>query len=112
VFFRVLSRARYNDGMDESQTDDRPSDDIAEKLHIHLQCVGSFKAYTQAGELHTIEIWTHFGDVHDREGARVSPSLLVLTTTDGHGVDRVDQGEYHLTDNPEVSLSTDDPNAP
>jgi hypothetical protein len=49
---------------------------------------------------------------HDRELARVSPSLLVLTTTDGRGVDRVDQGEYRLTDRPEISLSTDDPSAP
>jgi hypothetical protein len=98
--------------MDEPPIPGRPSDVIAEKMRMDLQCIGSFQAYTQAGELHTIEIWTHFGDVHDREVARVAPSLLVLTTTDGHGVDRVDQGEYHLTDSPEVSLSTDDPNAP
>jgi hypothetical protein len=79
---------------------------------MHLQCVGSFKAYTQDGVGHTIEIWTHYGAVHDRDVARVAPSLLVLTTPDGHGVDRVDQGEYRFTDNPEISLSTDDPHAP
>jgi hypothetical protein len=98
--------------MSELTSDDRPSDDIAEKMHMHLQCIGSFVARTQEGEPHTIEIWTHFGDVHDREGIRVAPSLLVLTTTDGHGVDRVAQGEFRLTDDPEISLSTDDPNAP
>ena len=78
----------------------------------HLQCIGSFKAHTQDGESHTIEIWSHFGAVHNRDRARVAPSLLVLTTTDGYGVDRVAQGQYRLTDNPEISLSTDDPNAP
>jgi hypothetical protein len=79
---------------------------------MHLQCIGSFKAYAQDGEPYTIEIWTHFGAVHNHERARITPSLLVLTTTDGRGVDRVDQGEYRLTDRPEISLSTDDPNAP
>jgi hypothetical protein len=79
---------------------------------MHLQCIGSFKAYTQDGEAYTIQIWTHFGAVHDRERARVAPSLLVLTTTDGYGVDRIDQGEYRLTDSPEITLSTDDPDAP
>jgi len=79
---------------------------------MHLQCIGSFKAVTPRGEVHTVEIWTHFGAVHDRERARVQSSLLVLTTTDGHGVDRIAQGEYRLTDNPEITLSTDDPNAP
>jgi hypothetical protein len=79
---------------------------------MHLQCIGSFHAWTQDGERHTIEVWTHFAAVHDREIARVQPSLLVLTTTEGRGVDRIEQGEYHLTESPEVTLSTDDPNAP
>jgi hypothetical protein len=35
-----------------------------------------------------------------------------LTTTQGYGVDRVAQGQYRLSDQPEVSLSSDDPNAP
>ena len=87
-------------------------DPRAERDRIRLQCIGSFKAYTQDGEAYTIEIWTHFAAVHDRERARVEPSLLVLTTTHGDGVDRLDQGEYRLTDNPEILLSTDDPNAP
>ena len=98
--------------MSDAQPEGRPSDAIAEKLRVDLRCIGSFKAYTQAGEPHTVEIWTHFGDVHDRESIRVAPSLLVLTTTDGREVDRVDQGEYRLADSPEISLSTDDPNAP
>jgi hypothetical protein len=96
----------------DSNSDDQPPDESADRAKMHLQCIGSFKAYTQARECHTIEIWTHFGAVHDRERAHVEPSLLVLTTTDGHGVDRIDQGEYRLTDSPEISLSTDDPNAP
>ena len=82
------------------------------RRRMHLECVGSFEASTQDGERRTIEIWTHFGAIHDRDVARVRPSLLVLTTTDGHGVDRVAQGQYRLTENPEVTLSTDDPNAP
>ena len=77
-----------------------------------LKCVGSFKAYAQDGTCHTVEIWTYFNSVHDRERSRVAPSLLVLTTTEGYGVERVAQGEYRLTENPEVSLSTDDPHAP
>ena len=95
--------------MSDETSSDRPPDAQDE---MHLQCIGSYYAWTQDGERHTIEIWTHFGVVHDRERIRVQPSLLVLTTTDGHGVDRIDQGEYRFTDSPEVSLSTDDPNAP
>jgi hypothetical protein len=96
--------------------DSHPADQLpdysADRAKMHLQCIGSFAAYTQAGECYTIEIWSHFGDVHDRDRARVEPSLLVLTTTDGHGVDRIAQGQYRLVDSPEVSLSADDPNAP
>jgi hypothetical protein len=92
--------------------EERPPDKTADRAKRHLQCIGSFKAYTQAGECHTIEIWTHFGAVHDRQCARVQRSLLVLTTTDGHGVERLAQGEYCLVDRPEITLSTDDPNAP
>ncbi|HWA99967.1 MAG TPA: hypothetical protein VG713_15820 [Pirellulales bacterium] len=77
-----------------------------------LQCIGSFHAYTQDGQCYTIEIWTQFVPVHEHGRFRVAPTQLVLTTTDGHGVDRVDQGQYRLRNNPEVSLSTDDPNAP
>ena len=82
------------------------------RSHRDLQCIGSFKAYTQDGKPHIIEVWTHFAAVHDRDRQRVSPSLLVLTTNAGYGVDRIDQGEYRLSDHPEISLSTDDPNAP
>lgn len=98
--------------MSEGHSDDRRADARDERDEMRLRCIGSFKAYTQEGECHTIEIWTHFAHVHDRERVRVRPSLLVLTTTDGHGVDRLNQGEYRLADNPEVTLSTDDPNAP
>ena len=98
--------------MNENPYENRPPDASAARSRMHLQCIGSFKAYTQDGEAYTIEVWTHFGGVQDRERSRVAPSLLVLTTTDGHGVDLVDQGEYRLTDNPEISLSTVDPNAP
>jgi hypothetical protein len=78
---------------------------------MHLRCIGSFKAHTQDGECHAVEIWSHVGAMHDRDRARVAPSLLVLTTTDGHSVDRIGQGKYRLRDNPETSLSTSDPNA-
>ncbi len=98
--------------MSEDPNEDQPPDASADRSHMHLQCIGSFNAHSQDGVVHTIEIWTHFGAVHDRDRTRVEPSLLVLTTTDGRGVDRVDQGEYRLTDRPEISLSTDDPNAP
>lgn len=91
---------------------DRPPDARADRGQMKLQCIGSFYAWTQGGERHTIEIWTHFADVHDRERVRVQPSLLVLTTTEGRDVERVEQGEYRLKDDPDVSLSTDDPNAP
>jgi hypothetical protein len=95
--------------MGKSEPESRPTND---RLRMHLQCIGSFKAYTQEGECHTVEIWTHFGALHDRDISRVEPSLLVLTTPTGHGVDRVAQGEYRLTDEPELSLSSNDPNAP
>ena len=77
-----------------------------------LQCIGSFKAYDKDGGSYTIEIWTHFDAVHDRERARVEPSLLVLRTTDGRGIDHIEQGEYQLTDNPEIRLSSKDAHAP
>lgn len=77
-----------------------------------MKCIGSFKAHTQEGECHTVEIWTHFEAVHDHERNRSAAGLITLMTTDGYRIDRVDQGEYRLHDNPEVSLSTDDPNAP
>ena len=87
-----------------------PESRVADEMR--LECIGSFKAYTQEGECHTVEIWTHFGAEHDRERSRVHPTLLVLTTTDGHGVERIDQGEYRLTDNPKITLSSNDPTAP
>jgi hypothetical protein len=96
----------------EDHQGERPPDENAERSEMHLECIGSFRAHTQDGESRTIEIWTHFGAVHDRRVERVQPTLLVLTTTDGYGVDRVAQGQYRLTDHPEVSLSSDDPNAP
>ncbi len=83
-----------------------------QRPEVELQCIGSFKAYSQDAELYTIEIWTRFEAQHDRERLRIAPGFRILTTTDGRRVERVDQGEYRLVDNPEVSLSTDDPNAP
>ena len=91
---------------------ERPPDANAGRSEMRLECIGSFRAHTQDGVAHTIEIWTHFGAVHDRQLARVQPTLLVLTTTEGYGVDRVAQGQYRLSDQPEISLSSDDPNAP
>jgi len=91
---------------DSHESEGRDADEM------RLECIGSFKAHTQDGEVHTVEIWTHFGAVHDRDRSRVHPTLLVLTTADGRGVDRIDQGEYRLTDQPEVTLSSNDPNAP
>lgn len=98
--------------MSKGATDDRPADGSEHRSDMHLQCIGSFKARTQDGEVYTIEIWTHFGAVHDRERTRVEPSLNVLTTTNGRGVVRVEQGVYRLFDCPEIGFSTDDPNAP
>lgn len=92
--------------------EDQPSDDSVDRNRPQLECIGSFNAFTPGGETHVVEIWTHFGAVHDRERHRVAPEQLVLTTTDGHGVDRIAQGEYRLRDSPEISFSTDDPNAP
>ena len=77
-----------------------------------LECIGSFHAKTPEGEQHTIEIWTKFHSVHDRDISRIEPGLLVLTTTHGHGVERIAQGQYKLKDGPEVYVSTDDPHAP
>jgi hypothetical protein len=102
-----------NHGMSESDSaipDDPPPEIDADQNR--LQCIGSFIAYTQEGEPRTIEIWTHFKAVHDRDLSRVEPGLLVLKTAEGDSVDRVDQGEYRLTESPEISMSTDDPNAP
>jgi hypothetical protein len=79
---------------------------------LPLECIGSFDAHTPEGEHYTIEIWTRHEAVHDRERQRIHPGLLVLTTTDGYGVERVSQGEYCLTESPEVRLSTNDPLAP
>ena len=92
--------------------DTTPPNPQSDQDEMRLHCIGSFRAYTQDHELYTVEIWTHFGAVHDRERIRVQPTLLVLTTTDGHGVDRIAQGEYRLTKNPEISLTSTDPNAP
>ena len=98
--------------MSNEAPDDWPIDPNEGKSRAHLECIGSFKAFTQDGETYTIEIWTHFAAVHDRERARVTPTQLVLRTSTGDGVDRIDQGEYRLRDSPEVTFSTDDPNAP
>jgi hypothetical protein len=77
-----------------------------------LNCIGSFTAYTQDGEAYVIDVFTHFEAVHNRDRARVESGLLVLTTKDGYGVDRVAQGEYRLRDSPEISFSSNDTNAP
>lgn len=97
--------------MENLPPENRPPDQSPRNDRRNLECIGSFKAFTQEGEEHTIEIWTHFDEVHDRNRRRVEPSRLYLMTTDGNDVDRVAQGEYRLTKNPEVSLSTDDPDA-
>jgi hypothetical protein len=97
---------------ESSDPADQPDDESPDRDQMRLQCIGSFKAHSPDRQVHTIEIWTHFGAMHDRERIRVQPSLLVLTTTDGHGVDWVAQGEYRLTDSPETTLSSDDPLAP
>jgi hypothetical protein len=101
--------------MDEQaeNTPESPQPDAgARDTPTELHCISSFKAYTQDGEAYVIDVFTHFGAVHNRERARVEPGLLVLTTKDGYGVDRVAQGEYRLRDSPEVSFSSDDLNAP
>ena len=41
-----------------------------------------------------------------------APGLIVLTTTDGHDVEYVGRGLYRLHEQPEVSLSSSDPQAP
>ena len=79
---------------------------------MHLHCIRTFKAYTRNGEAHVIGIWTQFGTFSHRKRARANPDPLVLVTTDGQGVERIAQGKYRLTDKPEVSLTSDDPNAP
>jgi hypothetical protein len=93
-------------------TRNRPPDKNADRDKMNLECIGSFYAFEEGGEKHTIEIWTHHGAMHDRDIRRVSPTQLVLTTTLGFGVVRVAQGKYQLTDSLKTSLSTDDPNAP
>lgn len=92
--------------------EDRPPDESPRAKPASMECIGSFAAFTQDGVCHTIEIWTYFGEVHARDRRRIEPAMLYLMTTDGHDVDRVAQGEYRLRSSPEVSLSTDDPNAP
>lgn len=77
-----------------------------------LECIGSFLAYEPDGSRHTIEIWTRFESVHDRARQRVHPGLIVLTTTEGRGVTRIARGDYRLTDQPEVRLTSSDANAP
>jgi hypothetical protein len=32
-----------------------------------LECIGSFAAFSRDGERYTIEIWTRFEAVHDRD---------------------------------------------
>ena|SRR5215211_5602348 len=96
----------------DDEPENRSTGPISEREKMHLECIGSFNAYTQEGESYTIDIFTHFANVHDRERVRVEPSRIVLTTKDGRAVDRVAQGEYRLQDSPEISFSTDDPNAP
>lgn len=83
-----------------------------DRSHSDLQCIGSFKAHAQDGTCHTIEIWTYFHAVHDRDRSRIEPGQLVLTTTDGFAVEWIEQGKYRLKDNPEISFATDDPTAP
>ncbi len=90
----------------------RASPGDEKRQRIELACVGSFVAYTQSGNPYTIEIWTRFGAVHDRNRSRVAPGLIVLTTTDGHDVEYVGRGLYRLHEQPEVSLSSSDPQAP
>lgn len=98
--------------MSQVPSDDRQPNVNEEQRRKRLQCVGSFKAFTQDGECHTVEIWTHFDDVHDRDRVRVGSSKIYLMTADGYDIDRIAQGEYRLVKHPEISLSTDDPNAP
>lgn len=98
--------------MENLPSDNAPGDQGPGSDRRNLECIGSFKAFTQEGEEHTIEIWTYFDEVHDRNRRRVEPSRLYLMTTHGYDVDRVAEGAYRLTKNPEVSFSTDDPDAP
>ncbi len=87
-------------------------DDETSRARPRLECIGSFQAYEPDGQSQTIEIWTRFETVHDRQRTRVHTGVIVLTTTDGRGVTRIAQGDYQLTDQPEVRLSSADPSAP
>ena len=97
---------------DPNDTNGLPSEGNSERPEVELQCIGSFKAYTQDQEAYTIEIWTKFGAIHNRDRSRVAPGFMVLTTADGRHVERIDQGQYRLVENPEATLSSDDPKAP
>ena len=77
-----------------------------------LECIGSFVAHDSEGQPQTIEIWTRFEPVHDRERQRVHPGVIVLTTVDGRDVTWISKGDYRLTDQPEVRLSSSNPDAP
>jgi hypothetical protein len=77
-----------------------------------LECIGSFTAYTPEGVEHVIEIWARHEAVHDRERQRVHTGMLVLTTTEGYDVERLEQGQYRLANSPEVQLSSADTSAP
>jgi hypothetical protein len=96
--------------MSESPLENRPPDEAPDRSR--LECIGSFKAFTEDKKVLAVEIWTHFSGVHDRDYARVEAGLLILTTTDGRGVDRISQGHYRLRDDPKLTLSTTDPKAP
>ncbi len=87
-------------------------DDETSRERPRLECVGSFLAYAPEGQSHTIEIWTRFEAVHDRQRTRVHTGVIVLTTTDGRGVTRIAQGDYQLTDQPKVRLTSADPSDP
>ncbi len=89
-----------------------PPHEEPKRQRIELECVGSFVAYAQDGMAHTIEIWTKFGSIHDRSRSRVAPGLMILTTTDGRDVEYVGRRIYRLHDQPEISLSSADENAP
>ena len=98
--------------MNDSESKEPGSRPTDRSRQTELQCIGSFRAHTQDGEAYTIEIWTAFGAVHDRDQSRVAPGMMILTTTEGRDVVRVTRGEYRLHDNPEISLSSNDPDAP
>lgn len=78
-----------------------------------LQNEGSFVATDDDGQPYTVVIHRHVSDTGAQLDPRsAAPGNLILRTTDGKKVNRINKGHYEIESQPNIPIYSNDPTAP